>query len=110
MATKTRTMLHEPGVGRSASDDGNFIFTGTFEGGGTISQIVLALGFGVLPATTIFSGFTNLASLKVTTTDGLFPVMDDLVVVAAVPEPGPMVLFSTSVLVASALTRRFRRR
>jgi len=80
-------------LGRRIEDDGNFIFTGTFGVGGTIQQLVLGLGFGVLPATTTFSGFMNLISVSVTTTDGLFPVMDDLTVSAAVvPTPSTIAL------------------
>ena len=95
-------------LGRDAADDGNFIFTGTFGGGGTISQTVLGLGFGVLPATTIFSGFTNLASLEVTSTDGQFPVMDNLVVTAAAPEPSNALLLGLGLAGVAALKRRSR--
>jgi hypothetical protein len=69
-------------------DNGNFIFTGTFSGGGTISQTVLGVS---VPALNTFTGFTGLQTLKVTTTDGAFPVMDNIVLNAdAAAVPGPI--------------------
>jgi hypothetical protein len=74
-------------LGRSLADNGNFIFTGTFGEGRTVSQTVLGLA---TPSLTTFSGFTGLSQLTVTTTDGAFPVMDNLTLIpssAAVPGP-----------------------
>ncbi|MEM7224830.1 MAG: PEP-CTERM sorting domain-containing protein [Pseudomonadota bacterium] len=82
-------------LGRGPFDAGNFIFTGTFGGGGTIVQVINVPGTGVVPVTTNFAGFTGLTSLTVTTTDGAFPVIDDIeVALAQVAEPASLALFA----------------
>ena len=80
-------------LGRGSYDDGNFIFTGTFGVGGTISQTVLGLATTNLIT---FLGFTGLASVTVTTSDGLFPVMDDITLFASTtPIPAAFPLFAS---------------
>jgi hypothetical protein len=74
-------------LGRLASDDGNFIFTGVFANSSVMSQTVLGVA---TPTVTTFTGFNGLASLRVTTTDGAYPVMDNLTLQAAAV-PGPIV-------------------
>lgn len=78
------------------SDDGNFVFTGYFGLTEIASQVVLAINTAS-PTLFSFSGFTGLTSLVVTTTDGRFPVMDDLTLsaVSAVPVPAALPLFGT---------------
>jgi hypothetical protein len=92
--------------GRTAFDDGNFVFTGNISGGGTIMQTVAAVG----PSQTThnFVGFTNLESVSVTSTDGEFPSLDDIVLQASspVPEPSMFVLLGAA---AGALVLRRRK-
>jgi hypothetical protein len=77
-------------LGRTAFDDGNFIFTGHLSGGGTVSTTVAGVA---APNTTLFSGFTALTSVTITSSDGDFPVMDDVRLAdAAVPEPASLAL------------------
>lgn len=81
---------------RSGFDYGNFIFTGYFSGGGTITTVVSG---GAAPTTFSFSGFDSLTSLTVGTSDGEFPVMDDLTVTsAAVPAPASLALLGLGLL------------
>jgi len=70
--------------------------------------LVLGLGFGASPATTTFTGFTSLISLAVTSSDGAFPVMDDLTLSTSVPEPGTLALLGIG-LAAMGLSRRRRK-
>ena len=97
-------------LGRFGSDDGDFVFTGTFGSGGTISQSVLAGGIG--PTLNNFSGFTGLSSLTVTSTDSAFPVMDNinLNATSAIPEPSSMALLGLASIGGIGLRWRQRRR
>jgi hypothetical protein len=74
-------------LGREFDDEGNFVFTGFRGDGSMISTTVPAL---IAPLATSFSGFTSLTRLVVTTTDGFFPVMDNLTLeaAAAIPQQG----------------------
>jgi len=84
---------------------GNFIFIGTLFGGGTISQTVNAFATSI--DTIVFSGFTDLTSLTVTTSDGQFPFMDNLEVsVSAVPEPTTIALWGIGSLSMGLIARR----
>ena len=73
-------------LGRDALDDGDFIFTGMFLGGGSIAATVPGVA---APSTTSFTGFTSLTSVIVTTNDGQFPVMDNLVGGTSPQRPRP---------------------
>jgi hypothetical protein len=84
---------------------GNFIFTGTLFGGGTISQTVNAFATSI--DTIVFSGFTNLTSLIVTSSDSSFPFMDNLEVsVSAVPEPTTIALWGIGSVGMGLIARR----
>ena len=84
---------------------GNFIFTGTFSGGGTISQTVNAFATSI--DTIVFSGFTDLTTLIVTSSDSLYPFMDNLEVsVSAVPEPTTIALWGIGSLSMGLIARR----
>ena len=95
--------------GRDASDNSNFVFTGTFGIGGTITTTVSSVFSTLTPVLTNFSGFTGLLSLSVTTTDGIFPVMDNLTVAltTSVPEPTTMTLLALGLL-SVCVTRKRR--
>ncbi len=90
-------------LGRNAFDDGDFIFTGFFGAGGTISQTVAALA---APAMTTFAGFTGMSKVVVTSSDGLFPVMDDLTLAVRIPEPATLVLFGIGLAGLGFVRRR----
>lgn len=84
---------------------GNFIFTGTLFGGGTISQTVNAFATSI--DTIVFSGFTNLTSLIVTSSDSSDPFMDNLEVsVSAVPEPTTIALWGIGSVGMGLIARR----
>lgn len=95
-------------LGRDPDDDGNFIFTGTFGTGGTISSTILAEGPNV--TTNLLSGFTGLLSLEVTSTDGLFPVLDNITVSdfagRPVPVPAAVWLFGSGLIGLVGVARR----
>jgi len=92
-------------LGRDEFDDGNFVFTGIFGTGGTITQTVLGVAPGV--TTNLFTGFVGLSSLVVTSNDGAFPVMDNITVdVSAVPVPAAVWLFGSGLLGLIGIARR----
>ncbi len=96
-------------AGINEGGTGNFIFTGTLFGGGTISQTVDA--FYTSTDTIVFSGFTNLTSLTVTSSDSRFPIMDNLEVsVSAVPEPTTIAVWGIGSLSMGLITRRRARK
>lgn len=101
-------------LGRSLSDDGDFVFTGTFGIGGVISEIVLAVS-AIIPNQTLFSGFVGLSSLRVTSNDGFFPVLDNLVVTpngptSVVPVPAALPLFGTGLAIMGFVGWRRKRK
>jgi hypothetical protein len=85
-------------------DESDFVFTGTFVGGGTISLVVLAL---TAPVTYTFPGFNNLSSVVVTSIDGQFPVVDDITLAASqVPVPASLPLFLSGLAGLGLFVRR----
>ncbi len=75
-------------------------FTGTFVGGGTITQTVTTDGLFSADVFT-FVGFTNLASLQFQSVNGRTFQIDNVNVSAAatpVPEPASMLLLGTGLL------------
>jgi hypothetical protein len=96
-------------LGRGSSDDGNFVFTGHLSGGGTVTSTVTGVA---TPQTHSFVGFTSLTSLTVGTTDGQFPVMDNLRLsdAAAQPVPEPTTVALLGIGLAGAAVGRFKRR
>ena len=77
------------------------IMAGTGE---TITHTINAIGPGI--TTNTFSGFVGISSLAVTTTNGRFPVMDNLTVqLSELPMPAAFWLFGSGLIGIIAIAR-----
>ena len=94
-------------LGRSEFDDGNFIFTGLFENGASVSRTII--GNSNLASYT-FNEFNGLRSLSISSSDGYFPVLDNITLsdINAISAPGTFALLSLGVI--GLITCRRRRR